>query len=79
MVPSKIRVLQNFCEISWVSQSRFCADCQRLRVSNFCKVVSDYRSQSRILKGEKNSGSQSRRLAKSHYYHSPPLIVCLEK
>ena len=39
MVPSKIRVLQNFCEISGVSQSRFLRECQRLGVSNFCKVV----------------------------------------
>ena len=36
----------------------FCVDCQRLRDSNFCKVVSDYRSQSHILKGKKVSGSQ---------------------
>ena len=36
----------------------FCANCQRLGVSNFCKVVSGYRSRSRILKGKKVSGSQ---------------------
>ena len=34
----------------------FCADCQRLGVSNFCKVVSDKRSRSRILKGKKSLG-----------------------
>ena len=37
--------------------SRFMRGCQRLRVSKFCKVVSDYRSLSRILKGETVSGS----------------------
>ena len=36
----------------------FCVDCQRLGVSNLCKVVSDYRSRSRILKGKKVLGSQ---------------------
>ena len=36
----------------------FCADCQGLGVSNCCKVVSDYRYRSRILKGKKVSGSQ---------------------
>ena len=61
MVLSKIRVSQNFCElISWVSQSRFLCGCQRLGVSTFCKVVSDYRSRSRILKGKKVSGSSKK-------------------
>ena len=36
----------------------FCANCQRLGVSNFCKVVTDNRSRSRILKGKIVSGSQ---------------------
>ena len=36
----------------------FCMDCQRLRFSNFCKVVSDYRSHSHILKGKKVSSLQ---------------------
>ena len=58
MVLSKIQVSQNLCEISRVSQSRFLRGCQRLIVSNFYKVVSDYRSQSCILKGKKVSGSQ---------------------
>ena len=56
----------------------FCADCQSLVVSNFCKVVSDYRSRSRILKGEKSRACkekrQSRRHAKSRCYHLPPLL-----
>ena len=52
MVPSKIRVLQNFCEISGVSQSRFLRGCQRLGVSNFCKVVID------LGLGKKVLGSQ---------------------
>ena len=74
MVLSKIRVLQNFCEISRVSQSRFLRGYQCLRVSNFCKVVSDYRSQSRILKGKKVSGSQRKTpVSPSHFYHSLPL------
>ena len=58
MVLSKIRASQNFYEISRVSQSQFLRGCQRLRVSNFRKVVSDFRSQSRSLKGKKVSGSQ---------------------
>ena len=36
----------------------FCTDCQCLGVSNFCKVVSDYRSRSHILKGKKVLGSK---------------------
>ena len=43
MVHSKIRVSQNLYEISQVSQSRF-----------LCKVVSDYRFRSCILKGKKS-------------------------
>ena len=58
MVLSKIQVSQNVCEISRASQSRFLRRCPRLGVSNFCKVVSDYKSRSRILKGKKKvSGS----------------------
>ena len=53
MVLSKIQVSQNFCEISRVSQARFLRGCQRLGVSNFSKVVSDYRSRSSILKCKK--------------------------
>ena len=34
----------------------FCADYQRLGISNFCKVVSDYRSRCRILKSKKSLG-----------------------
>ena len=59
--PSKNTGLAKFfCEVSRVSQSRFFGGCQRLRVSNFCKVVSDYGSQSRILKGKKVSVSQKK-------------------
>ena len=58
MVLSKIRVSQNFCEISQVSQSRFSCRLLASRSLKFCKVVSHYRSQSRILKGKKVSGSQ---------------------
>ena len=57
----------------------FCADCQRLGVSNLCKVSSDYRSLSRILKGKKVSGLQretpvslSRQVSLLPY--SPPLL-----
>ena len=39
----------------------FCANCQHLGVSNFCKVVGDFRSRFRILKGKK-----SLRLAKKN-------------
>ena len=53
-----VRVSQNVFEISRVSQSRFVVGFQHLGVSNFCKVVSDDRSQSHILKGKKVSGSQ---------------------
>ena len=56
--PFKNTGLAFCCEISWVSQSRYLRGCQRLGVSKFCKVVSDYRSRSRILKGVKVSGSQ---------------------
>ena len=57
--PFKNTCLAKFCEISRVSQSRFLHGCQRLRVSNFCKVASDYRSHSlAFLKGKKVSGSQ---------------------
>ena len=58
MVLSRVRFSQNFCEISQVLQSQFLRGCQRLGVSNFCKEASDYRSQSRILKSKKVSGSQ---------------------
>ena len=83
MVLSKIRVSQNFCEISRVSQSRFLGGCQHLRVSNFCKVVSDYRSQSRILKVKKSRARkekrQSRRLAKSRFYRFATRNIILIK
>ena len=57
--PYKNTGLAKFCEISRVSQSRFLRGCQCLGVSDFCKVVNDYRSRSRILKGKKVSGSQT--------------------
>ena len=67
MVLSKIWFSQNYSEISRVSQSRFLRECQLLGVSKFCKVVSDYRSRSRILKGKtslaRKEKRQSRRLA----------------
>ena len=56
--PFKNTGLAKFGDIFQVSQSRFLRGCQRLGVSNFCKVVSDYRPRSRILKAEKLSGVQ---------------------
>ena len=73
MVLSKIRVSQNFCEISRVSYSRFLRGCQRLGVSNFCKVVSDYRSRSRFLKGKKVSDLQGRSEGGPGVPVTPPL------
>ena len=59
MVLSKIRVSQNqFVKFLRSRSLDFCENCQRFGVSHFCKVVSDYRSQSHILKGKKVSGSQ---------------------
>ena len=57
MVLSKIWVLQNFCEISQVSQSQFL---RGLSASRSLKLVvtGDYRSRSHILKGKKVLGLQ---------------------
>ena len=78
MVFSKIRVSQNFCEISQVSQSPFLRGLPTSRSLKFCKVVSDYRSRSRILKGKKVSGSQRKTpVSPSRFYHSPPLVAIL--
>ena len=75
MVLSKLQILQNFCEITQVSQSQVLCRCQHLGVSNFCKVVSDYRSWSRILKGKKSWARKEKcQSCQVSLYNLTPLI-----
>ena len=46
----------------------FCADCQSLGVSNFCKVVSDYRSRPRILKVKKSRARKEKRHSRRYAF-----------
>lgn len=79
MASKNVKVSQNFCEISRVSQSRFLSVSESLKsleffAKPFWSLILGLAIQRPQKSRSRKEKRWSRRLAKARIYHSPPLV-----